>query len=66
MIFLIFSSNLIGIFIGWDGLGITSYFLVIYFQNKISLNAGIITALTNRLGDAGIIVLLRFYLVYGS
>lgn len=61
----IFRSNLIGILIGWDGLGISSYFLVVYYQNKLSLNAGIVTAITNRLGDAGIMVILRFFLIFG-
>lgn len=51
MILLIFSPNLISLLIGWDGLGVTSYLLVIYFFSHKSLNAGLLTALTNRLGD---------------
>jgi len=66
MLVLIFSSNLIRILLGWDGLGISSYFLVVYYQRKNSLNAGLITGITNRLGDIGIIVLIRFFLIYGS
>lgn len=48
---MVFSPNLFRVIIGWDGLGITSFLLVIYFQNKSSMNAGLITVLTNRLGD---------------
>ena len=48
---LVFSSNIFCIIVGWDGLGVTSFLLVVYFQNKISINAGLITVLTNRLGD---------------
>ena len=53
---LIFSPNLISILLGWDGLGVTSYLLVIFYQRRKSYNAGIITALTNRLGDVGLLV----------
>ena len=58
MVVLIFISTLFGALVGWDGLGITSFLLVIYFKNRKSLGRGMITALTNRLGDAFLLVLL--------
>lgn len=56
IIFLIISPNLISILLGWDGLGLVSYCLVIYFQNYKSYNAGILTALSNRVGDVALLV----------
>jgi len=56
IVLLIISPNLIRILLGWDGLGVTSYLLVIYFQTNKSYNAGIVTALRNRVGDALIMV----------
>jgi len=53
---LIISPNLIRILLGWDGLGLVSYCLVIYFQNIKSYNAGILTALSNRIGDVALLL----------
>lgn len=66
IILLIISPNLIRILLGWDGLGLVSYCLVIYYQNVKSYNAGIITALTNRLGDVAILLAIRWIINYGS
>src|SRR5579872_3937130 len=56
IILLIIRPNLISILLGWDGLGLVSYALVIYYQNVKSYNAGILTALSNRVGDAALLV----------
>lgn len=53
---LIISPNLIRILLGWDGLGLVSYCLVIYYQNVKSYNAGMITALSNRIGDVALLI----------
>jgi NADH-ubiquinone oxidoreductase chain 5 len=37
--FLIIRPNLISMLLGWDGLGLVSYCLVIYYQNVKSNNA---------------------------
>ena len=59
---LIFCPNLVTLLIGWDGLGVTSYLLVIYFQNTKAYGAGMITALTNRVGDVLILISIALFL----
>nr|ALO76419.1 NADH deshydrogenase subunit 5 [Temnoscheila virescens] len=66
MILLIISPNLISILLGWDGLGLVSYCLVIYYQNVKSFNAGMLTALTNRIGDVALLMSIAWMLNYGS
>nr|YP_004935238.1 NADH dehydrogenase subunit 5 [Cramptonomyia spenceri]AET13063.1 NADH dehydrogenase subunit 5 [Cramptonomyia spenceri] len=66
MMLLIISPNLISILLGWDGLGLVSYCLVIYFQNVKSFNAGMLTALSNRIGDVAFLLAIAWMLNYGS
>nr|ALO70764.1 NADH deshydrogenase subunit 5 [Nudobius lentus] len=66
MMLLIISPNLISILLGWDGLGLVSYCLVIYYQNIKSYNAGMLTALTNRIGDVALLLSISWMLNYGS
>nr|NP_982329.1 NADH dehydrogenase subunit 5 [Drosophila simulans]AAF77298.1 NADH dehydrogenase subunit 5 [Drosophila simulans]AAF77312.1 NADH dehydrogenase subunit 5 [Drosophila simulans]AAF77325.1 NADH dehydrogenase subunit 5 [Drosophila simulans]AAF77337.1 NADH dehydrogenase subunit 5 [Drosophila simulans]AAF77350.1 NADH dehydrogenase subunit 5 [Drosophila simulans] len=66
MMLLIISPNLISILLGWDGLGLVSYCLVIYFQNIKSYNAGMLTALSNRIGDVAFLLAIAWMLNYGS
>lgn len=64
--FLILSPNLVRILLGWDGLGLRSYLLVIYYGNTKAYNSGIVTALTNRLGDSLILLRIGYMLTFGS
>nr|UXG57136.1 NADH dehydrogenase subunit 5 [Bactrocera sp. 'yunnanensis'] len=66
MMLLIISPNLVSILLGWDGLGLVSYCLVIYFQNVKSYNAGMLTALSNRIGDVAFLLAIAWMLNYGS
>ncbi len=62
---LIFLPHFIILLLGWDGLGVTSFILVIYYQNAKSLGAGIITALTNRIGDVILLLSIAWTLNQG-
>nr|YP_010895191.1 NADH dehydrogenase subunit 5 [Neoplesia analis]WJW73730.1 NADH dehydrogenase subunit 5 [Neoplesia analis] len=66
MMLLIISPNLISILLGWDGLGLVSYCLVIYFNNIKSYNAGMLTALLNRIGDVALLMAIAWMLNYGG
>jgi len=66
MCLIILSPNILRIILGWDGLGLISYLLVIYYNNMKSMLSGIITVLRNRLGDAAIIFSLVFLLERGN
>nr|YP_010946382.1 NADH dehydrogenase subunit 5 [Balta jinlinorum]WGO57100.1 NADH dehydrogenase subunit 5 [Balta jinlinorum] len=66
MMFLIISPNMISILLGWDGLGLVSYCLVIYYQNFKSGNAGMLTALSNRIGDVFLLLVISWMLNFGS
>nr|YP_009400250.1 NADH dehydrogenase subunit 5 [Nurudea ibofushi]ARW70244.1 NADH dehydrogenase subunit 5 [Nurudea ibofushi] len=66
MMLLIISPNLISILLGWDGLGMVSFCLVIYYQNSKSYSSGFLTVFLNRIGDLFIILSLIWMLNFGS
>nr|ASM82664.1 NADH dehydrogenase subunit 5 [Paratimomenus flavocapitatus] len=66
MMLLIFSPNLLSMLLGWDGLGLVSYCLVIYYQNPKAFNAGMLTALTNRVGDVMLLMGAAWWLSLGG
>nr|YP_010164091.1 NADH dehydrogenase subunit 5 [Scopimera intermedia]QRK27406.1 NADH dehydrogenase subunit 5 [Scopimera intermedia] len=64
--FMVLSPNLISILLGWDGLGLVSYALVIFYQNEKSANAGMLTVLSNRVGDVAILLGIGLMMNLGS
>nr|YP_010262158.1 NADH dehydrogenase subunit 5 [Somanniathelphusa hainanensis]UIB42765.1 NADH dehydrogenase subunit 5 [Somanniathelphusa hainanensis] len=63
---MVLSPNLISILLGWDGLGLVSYVLVIYYQNEKSANAGMLTVLSNRVGDVAILLSIGLMVKLGG
>nr|WRY69437.1 NADH dehydrogenase subunit 5 [Acanthochitona defilippii] len=66
MNFLIFIPNLATLLLGWDGLGLVSFCLVIYYQNPKSLGAGLMTAFMNRIGDVAILLAIGWTMSQGQ
>nr|WQA11517.1 NADH dehydrogenase subunit 5 [Melanodrymia sp. A LZ-2023] len=62
---LIFIPSLVSLLLGWDGLGIVSFALVIYYQNNKSLSAGMLTALMNRIGDVTLLTAIGLMVSQG-
>nr|YP_010583722.1 NADH dehydrogenase subunit 5 [Histioteuthis bonnellii]UXN83918.1 NADH dehydrogenase subunit 5 [Histioteuthis bonnellii] len=65
MNFLIFIPSLVSLLLGWDGLGLVSFCLVIYYQNSKSLAAGVLTVLMNRVGDCFILGAISILVTLG-
>lgn len=66
ILLLVISPNIVRLLLGWDGLGIRSYLLVIYYGRNKAYNSGIVTAITNRFGDALLLIAVGLVVSYGS
>nr|YP_010128468.1 NADH dehydrogenase subunit 5 [Aleyrodes shizuokensis]QPO06178.1 NADH dehydrogenase subunit 5 [Aleyrodes shizuokensis] len=56
MLMLIFSPSMISLILGWEGLGMTSFILIMFYQNKKTLASSFLTMMMNRLGDIMLIM----------
>nr|YP_010999052.1 NADH dehydrogenase subunit 5 [Pealius mori]WPM91810.1 NADH dehydrogenase subunit 5 [Pealius mori] len=66
MSILIFSPNMITMIMGWEGLGMTSFILIMFYQNKKSVMSAMYTMIMNRLGDIMIIISMFNMMNLGS
>lgn len=65
IVLIIIRPNIIRIIFGWDGLGLVSYCLIIFYQNYRSYNSGIVTVLCNRVGDVGLLIVIGLIMIGG-
>jgi len=61
MLVLVMASNLVLMFVGWEGVGLCSYLLIgFWFEKHSASNAGKKAFIVNRIGDAGFLLGLLF------
>ncbi|CCF79593.1 NADH-ubiquinone oxidoreductase chain L [Helicobacter bizzozeronii CCUG 35545] len=68
MLFLVLSDNFLGLFVGWEGVGLCSYLLIGFWYHKSSANSASIEAFVmNRMADLGMLMgILLLYWSVGS
>jgi NADH-quinone oxidoreductase subunit L len=67
MLVLVLSSNLVGIFLGWEGVGLCSYLLIGYWYEKgENTAAGMKAFVVNRIGDLGFFIALFMLALYAN
>ncbi len=68
MLFLVFSDSYLGMFIGWEGVGLCSYLLIgFWYENPMFHAAAKKAFLMNRIGDAGFILgILVLLVLFGT
>lgn len=65
MILLVTANNYIQMFVGWEGVGVSSFLLINFWFTRIQANKAAIKAmLVNRVGD--FFILLALFLIYAS
>ncbi|KAA1428371.1 NADH-quinone oxidoreductase subunit L [Nocardioides antri] len=68
MLMLVLSENYLGLFLGWEGVGLASYLLIGFWQHKPSAAAAAKKAFViNRVGDMGMaLAIFLFFVTFGS
>lgn len=68
MLMLVLSENYLGLFLGWEGVGLASYLLISFWQHKPSAAAaGKKAFVINRVGDMGLsLAIMMFFVLFGT
>jgi len=65
MVVLLVSPNYVQLFLGWEGVGLTSYLLVNFWTTRVAANKAALKALiVNRVGDVFFLYFLFLYVSY--
>ena len=65
IIILIIRDSFFLLLLGWDGLGASSFYLIVWYQRWTRTDRGIITLLSNRLGDFFLLFSVCIYFFLG-
>jgi NADH-quinone oxidoreductase subunit L len=68
MLMLVLSANYVGLFLGWEGVGLASYLLIGFWQHKHSAAAAAKKAFViNRVGDIGLsLAIALLFVTFGT
>jgi proton-translocating NADH-quinone oxidoreductase chain L len=68
MMILIVSPSILQLFVGWEGVGVSSYLLINFWYTRMEANKAALKAMIlNRIGDVGVIIgLVGLYALFGS
>jgi NADH-quinone oxidoreductase subunit L len=68
MLMLVMANNFIQLYLGWEGVGLCSYFLIgFWYEKKAAADAGKKAFITNRFGDFGFALgVFMIFLTFGS
>jgi len=68
MLILVLAGNYLGVFLGWEGVGLASYLLIGFWQHKHSAAAAAKKAfIVNRVGDIGLsLAVALFFATFGT
>lgn len=67
MLLLVLGSSPVIMFIGWEGVGVCSYFLIsYYYKESENVIAGNKAFIANRVGDAGFVIAMSTLFFYGG
>jgi NADH-quinone oxidoreductase subunit L len=68
MLMLVMSENYVGLFLGWEGVGLASYLLIGFWQHKPTAAAAAKKAFVmNRVGDMGMaLAIFLFFVTFGT
>jgi NADH-quinone oxidoreductase subunit L len=65
MLVLVMASDIVLMFVGWEGVGLCSYLLIgFWFERPAAAKAGMKAFVVNRVGDAAFIIGILFLLVH--